>query len=414
VKKLFSSFILLFVVFSLCCSLQFVGLVSANFLPAPVPNHTIEITADGDVNGTDRIQRSGSLYTFTGDIVGSIVIFRNDIVVDGAGYTLEGNGDRTGIWLQAKSNVEIKNLHIRKFTNGIELTYGMSIDGCTNITIVGNTITDNEYGIRFWIFSNKNSVLGNTIAYNTYGVYIGYSPNNLFRNNQMTQNEYNFWVSSELSSGMEVFVNDVDSSNTVDGKPVIYWVNQQDRTVPSNAGYVALVNCTNITVQNLSLTNNSHGVLLVATGDSLITGNYLGNNFFGIVFHGSSDHCFNNVVSKNNITENAKDGIYSWGSHNTAITGNSITDNQEEGVSFYESPNAYIVGNAITDSIDLRHSTNSTVRQNNIQIPEHEIPDSIPEFPQWTPLLVMLVTVLAVASIYRRNLYKRNQRKKCD
>ena len=210
----------------------------------------------------------------------------------------------------------------------------------------------------------------------------------------MTQNEYNFWVSSELSNGMEVFVNDVDSSNTVDGKPVIYWVNQQDRTVPSNAGYVALVNCTNITVQNLSLTNNSHGVLLVATGDSLITGNYLGNNFFGIVFHGSSDHCFNNVVSKNNITENAKDGIYSWGSHNTSITGNSITDNQEKGVSFYESPNAYIVGNAITDSIDLRHSTNSTVRQNNIQIPEHEIPDSIPEFQPWMIAPLFLVSTL--------------------
>jgi hypothetical protein len=35
---------------------------------------------------------------------------------------------------------------------------------------------------------------------------------------------------------------------------------------------------------------------------------------------------------------------------------------------------------------------------------------TIPEFPSWTPLLVMLVTVLAVALIYRRNLYKRNQR----
>lgn len=35
---------------------------------------------------------------------------------------------------------------------------------------------------------------------------------------------------------------------------------------------------------------------------------------------------------------------------------------------------------------------------------------TIPEFPSWTPLLIMLVTVLAVAPIYRRNLYKRNQR----
>jgi parallel beta-helix repeat protein len=405
VKKLFSSFILLFLPLSLCCSSQFVGLVSANFLPAPVPDHTIEITADGDINGTDKIHRSGNLYTFTGDIVGSIVIFRNGIVVDGAGYTLEGNGNRSGIWLQAKSNVEVKNLHIRRFTHGIEFTYGMSMAGCTNITISGNTITDNEYGIRFWIFSNKNSVLDNTIAYNTYGVYISYSRNNILRNNQMTQNKYNFWISSELSSGMQEFVNDIDTSNTVDGKPVIYWVNQQDKTVLSNAGYVALVNCKNITVQNLTLTNNSQGVLLVATDDSLITGNYVGNNFFGIAFHGSSDHCFNNVISKNNITENAEDGIYSWGSYNTTITGNSITNNYGDGIHFYESPNAYIVGNAIAGNIDLSHSTNSTVHQNNVEIPEHEISDAIPEFPSWI-ILPLVITATLVIMVCKQKLPK--------
>jgi len=105
VKKPFSSFMLLFLILSLFIGSQFVGLVSANFLPAPVPNHSIEITEDGIVTGTDKIQRSGNIYTFTGDIVGSIVIFRSGIVVDGAGYTLQGNGDRTGIWLQAQNNV---------------------------------------------------------------------------------------------------------------------------------------------------------------------------------------------------------------------------------------------------------------------------------------------------------------------
>jgi len=68
-----------------------------------VPDHSIEIAEDGDVNGTDKIQRSGNVYTFTGDIVGSIVVFRNGIVIDGAGYTLQGNGTRTGIWLQEKT-----------------------------------------------------------------------------------------------------------------------------------------------------------------------------------------------------------------------------------------------------------------------------------------------------------------------
>jgi len=404
-KKIVSSFILLFLSLSLCCSLQFVGLVSANFLPAPVPDHSIEITEDGDVTGTDKIQRSGNLYTFTENIVGSIVIFRNGIVVDGAGYTLKGNGDRTGIWLQEKSDITIKNIHIRNFTHGIEFTYGIPMTGCTNITISGNTITDNEYGITFWLFSGNNSVLGNTITNNTYGVYISYSSNNVFRNNQMTHNQYNFWITSHMSGHMSNYVNDIDVSNTVDGKPIIYWVNEQDRTVPSDAGYVALVNCKNITVQNLALTNNSQGVLLVATDDSLITGNYLGNNFFGISFQGSFDHCFNNVISKNNITENTKDGIYSWGSYNTTITGNSITNNQENGINFFESPNAYIVGNAIANNIDLSYSTNSTVHQNNVELPEHEIPDAIPEFPSWI-ILPLLITATLVIMVCKQKLHK--------
>jgi len=33
----------------------------------------------------------------------------------------------------------------------------------------------------------------------------------------------------------------------------------------------------------------------------------------------------------------------------------------------------------------------------------------IPEFPSWTPLLIMLVVGVTVAVIYRRNLYKQNQ-----
>jgi parallel beta-helix repeat protein len=459
-KKIVPSFILLFLALSLCCSLQFVGLVSANFLPAPVPDHNIEITEDGDVTGTDKIQRSGNLYTFTENIVGSIVIFRNGIVVDGAGYTLQGNGSRTGIWLQARSNINLKNMRIRNFTHGIEFTYGWTQNGCTNITISGNTITDNEHGISFWLFSGNNSVLGNTIANNNYGVYISHSPKNVFRNNQMTHNRYNLWVESELSDYTSVFINDIDASNTVDGKPIIYWVNEQDKTVSSDAGYVALVNCKNITVQNLALTNNTQGVLLVATDNSLITGNYVKNNGFGISFQGSFEHCFNNVISKNNITENTKDGIYSWGSDKTNITENSITNNYESGINFFESPNANIFGNAITGNNDYGiriwyYSDNSRVYHNNLDNTHNAVvsssypnywdngsegnywsnyngtdtdgdgigdtpyiinennqdnhplmqPTVIPEFPSWI-ILLLLITATLVAIIYKKRLPK--------
>ena len=469
-KKIVSSFILLFLGLSLCCSLQFVGLVSANFLPAPVPDHNIEITEDGAVNGTDKIQRSGNVYTFTGDIVGSIVVFRNGIVIDGAGYTLQGNGTRTGIWLQEKNNVEIKNLHIRNFRSGIIFTYGWSLDGCTDITLSGNTITDNEYGITFSMFSNSNYILGNTIANNTYGIYVNHSPNNTFRNNQLINNTYNLWVACETSVQMTYFINDIDTSNTINGKPIIYWVNEQDKTVPSDAGYVALVNCTNITVQNLVLINNSQGILLVATSNSLITRNHITNNDYGIVLFAPYEQCIGNTITENNITANTKDGIHSWHSENTTITGNSITNNQENGINFFESPNIHIVGNAITGNKGYGvklwfHSNNCRIYHNNFvnndqnaladsqptywdngtegnywgdytgvddngdgiggtsysigngntdyyplmepfEVPETEIPDGIPEFPSWV-LLFFALTVFAVAVvIYKRRLTK--------
>jgi len=398
VKKPFSSFMLLFLILSLFIGSQFIGLVSANFLPAPVPNHSIEITEDGIVTGTDKIQRSGNIYTFTGDIVGSIVIFRSGIVVDGAGYTLQGNGDRTGIWLQAQNNVEIKNLHIRNFTHGIEFTYGMSMDGCTDITISGNTITDNKYGITYWLFSGSNHILGNTIKNNTYGVYISHSPNNVFRNNQLSNNKYNFWVTCETSVQMTYYINDIDASNTVDGKPVIYWVNEQDKTVPSNAAYVALVNCTNITVQNLVLTNNSQGILLVATNYSHITKNHLTNNNYGIVLFAPYEQCIGNTIAENTITANIKDGINSWNSENTIVTGNSITNNQENGINFFDSRGAVISENTISGNkgSDIKvwgyDSSNNTVSDNN----DNSQGNIIPEFPSWIILPLLLIATLLI------------------
>ena len=38
-------------------------------------------------------------------------------------------------------------------------------------------------------------------------------------------------------------------------------------------------------------------------------------------------------------------------------------------------------------------------------------PVIIPEFPSWTPLLIMLAVVLAVAVVYRQRLHKQNQRR---
>src|SRR3972149_8346209 len=70
---------------------------------------SILIRSDGGVEGTDKIQREGDIYTFTGQIYTSILAGRDNIVVDGGGYSLQGTGSGVGINVMG-SNISIKNL----------------------------------------------------------------------------------------------------------------------------------------------------------------------------------------------------------------------------------------------------------------------------------------------------------------
>lgn len=113
----------------------------------------------------------------------------------------------------------------------------------------------------------------------------------------------------------------LDGSNMVNGKPIIYWIGRRDETVPSDAGYVLLSNCTNITVKNL----NSSGVTLVSTVNSRITGNMLSSGDYGIQLVNSS----NNTVTGNLVVNNR------FGLSLTASEHNTIVDNRFSNNSYF-------------------------------------------------------------------------------
>ncbi len=211
---------------------------------------------------------------------------------------------------------------------------------------------------------------------------------------------------------MTYFMNDIDHSNTINGKPVIYWVNQQDKPVPHDAGYVALVNCTAITVQNLVLTNNSQGILLVATDNSIITKNYILNNDYGVMLFAPYEQCRSNRITENNLTANTKDGIHSWNSENTIVTANSITGNQENGINFYDSRGAVITENTITGNngkgitIWGHDSSDNTVSNNYLANNDNSQDAIIPEFPSSTPILIMFSGLTIAVLVYRTKLTK--------
>ena len=249
-----------------------------------------------------------------------------------AGNILTGNRRGIGLFGASRNNISgniltnnLEGIVLSESSNnsvsGNKITgsdYGISHWDSFNNVIFENNITNNEEGIELW-FSSKNVIQENNITENTeYGIKLWWSFNNTLRGNRIADSRYNFDVYGNLTE----LVHDVDTSNTVDDKPIYYWINKADMTVPIDAGYVALINCTCITVQNLNLTNNGQGVLLAYTTNSTITKNNITNNEEGIELLGStsSSICGNNIISN-------WAGIYLTDSNNNIISGNNITNN---------------------------------------------------------------------------------------
>jgi parallel beta-helix repeat protein len=310
---------------------------------------------------------------------------------NGYGVFLKGSSDNTllgnnvlennweGIWLHDSLNNNISNNEITHNGHGIFLKnslnnnvsrnsvtdnqqYGIALKNCTNNIASDNEITNNECGIWFCETSGNNTIYGNDLASNVHGIWFADSSNNLMRNNTVVNSRVNFRV-----DGFELphFVNDVDVSNTVDGKPVYYWVNRSDATVPLDAGYVALVNCTSMKVENLTIARNGQGILLAYTRESTINGNNLTNNEYAIFLTGS----WQNRICGNQITSNDH-GVCLQASPNNTISENNITSNKWEGVFIHDSSDCNIMyGNKISNNeygMWLNSSLHNTISENNV------------------------------------------------
>jgi parallel beta-helix repeat protein len=262
---------------------------------------------------------------------------------------IDGSGTGTVVNIQA-NNVTISNFTIKNAANAGVLiyryskyntisgnlitsinNYGIILDYMSSDnTISNNTITNNlgfaGGGISMGTHSDKNTFTGNLIVNNTRGIEIEASSGNYFRNNQIVGNGFNLYVGGffDLSS----YIHDIDSSNTVNDKPIYYWVDKHDMQVPADAGYVGVVKSTNITVRDLNLANNGQGVLLAWTNNSLITGINASRNVYAISVHSSS----RNAIVGNNLSNNNNGMEIDGSSQFNYVVGNTFALNNAHGI----------------------------------------------------------------------------------
>ena len=262
---------------------------------------TIYIRADGSIEPlTANITTADNVtYTLTGNINDSIVIERDNIVVDGVEYTVQGLVSGTGISLDGRSNVTIKNMEIKAFQCGISLWRS------SNNSISGNHIANNDLGMQLDESSN-NIISENNITTGNEGIILIYSSDyNSIAENNISNNNYGVCLAWD------------SNSNSIFGN---------------------------------NITNKWRGIFLsFSTYYNNITGNTITNNGgFGIWFYQSS----NNIISENTITNNDWDGIELEYSNYNTVSGNTITNNGVEGgggITLYlSSSNNSISGNTIT------------------------------------------------------------------
>ena len=229
-----------------------------------------------------------------------------------------------------------------------------------NVEISGFIIRNGGHGIM--VSNDSARITNNTITSCYRGILFDHSYNNTLRSNSLVDNILNFRVFF-LGPSYDInhLIHDIDSTNTVDGKPVYYWVNEQDRTVPSDAGYVSFVNCTRVTARGLDLSQD----FLVAFSDNVTIEN--------MVFLNKSVKLINttNSIIQNLTFEldepNQSSALYVLYSEQNTIQNNSLSAYVGVGMD-YSSFNR-ILDNTVSNcfgGIDLTQCLNNTLVGNSI------------------------------------------------
>jgi parallel beta-helix repeat protein len=183
----------------------------------------VYIRRDGSISpSTAPISvHNGYYYTLKADIYMPIVVRKDNVLIDGAGYTIKGTriyGSK-GIDLTNRINVTVKNVNIEGFDYGIYLNstsnsiilqnnltnnyIGVWIGYSTNNKIESNVITNTtlSQGYGIWLKnSSQNIVLKNEITFYTYALFIGFSDENMLSENCLVNNLIGAFFSSSFNN----------------------------------------------------------------------------------------------------------------------------------------------------------------------------------------------------------------------
>jgi len=236
-------------------------------------NNTIYIRGDGSIEPVSApILQEANLYTFVDNVSDSIVIERDNVVIDGEGHSVEGVGGGTGVVLAARNNVTVRNIRIVGFQTGANLDHSGSCV-LTNVTSSNNW----RYGIHL-NFSSDNKVFWNKIVANGNGIMLEYSADNLIDGNVVT---------NSLGAGIDLLCS--NNNRVLDNTAKYNGLAAPDNGDQDTGIRVGL--SYGNTVSGNTIVNNYYGMIFLSAPNSVFSENVLSGNFrnFGIEAHSRSD-----------------------------------------------------------------------------------------------------------------------------
>lgn len=363
------------------------------------PEPGIYIRADGSVEGTDKIQRDGNIYTFTGDVYEFIIVEKDYIIIDGAGYEVigPGSGSESGIALEGRTGVTVKNLLIANFWAGfylrdcvgnillqntandnieagfyLENSYGNILRGNTadgnqwrgfqlhfssDNTLWRNTATGNDAG--FGLFdSSENTLIGNKATNGIHGFLITSSNENILLRNTGSDNTFGGFTLGETSSGNILRQNTAEDNMAVGFFLEYAYENVLLRNMAIGSGFSLMYSDNNFLRRN-TVENGGCGCfgLLESSGNILIKntvvsggqpeevgffldysdGNILkGNTANDLTYQGFRlTFSFENTLQRNTANNNGDTGFELRRSDGNILRGNTANDNGVYGFAFY-------------------------------------------------------------------------------
>lgn len=195
-------------------------------------------------------------------------------------------------------NIEIINCTFKNNISGLLVGYSKNMV-IKNCIIESNTIS-NYVGYGMHIVVSKNVLIENcTIKNNLWeGLLWGESYNVTIRNNKFINDGiilYGFNLTNYLS--LKVV------NNTVNGKPIGYFVNITDKEIenPNKYAQIFLINSRNITINGFNASDTVVGIqLCFANNTKILNSNFI-NNTKGIKFIATNNVLVNNCYFDKNI-----------------------------------------------------------------------------------------------------------------